>query len=41
VIGKVLVYRNPGHLTAVFAATLGVRLRNAIMREVAKARPPV
>jgi hypothetical protein len=40
VIGKVLVYRNPGHLTAVFAATLAVRLRNAIVREVAKARPP-
>ncbi len=40
VIGTVLVYRNPGHLTAVFAATLAVRLRNAIVREVAKARFP-
>ena len=40
VIGKVLVYRNPGHLTAVFAATLAVRLENAILREMAKPRRP-
>jgi hypothetical protein len=40
VIGKVLVYRNSGHLTAVFAATLAARLRNAINIEVAKPPPP-
>jgi hypothetical protein len=40
VIGHFLVYRNPGHLTAVFAATLAARLRSAIKLEVAKPRPP-
>jgi hypothetical protein len=30
VIGNVLVYRNPGHLTATFAATLAARLGDAI-----------
>ncbi len=36
VIGKVLVFRDQGHLTAVFARSLGDRLRNAIIRDLKK-----
>ncbi len=40
VIGKFLVFRNPGHLTAAFASTLYVRLGDAILGAVASPPPP-
>jgi SGNH domain-containing protein len=39
VIGRFLVFRNPGHLTASFAATLGDRLGKAILRILATHAP--
>lgn len=36
VIGHVLVFRDQGHLTAIFARTLGDRLRAAIIRDLKK-----
>jgi hypothetical protein len=40
VIGNVLVYRDTGHLTATFAATLAGRLGDTILAEVGQSRRP-
>ena len=39
VIGNLLVYRDSGHLTAVFAAALANRLEAAVIAELARPRP--
>ena len=39
VLGRYLVYRDPGHMTATFAQALGGRLGTAIARDLARPRP--